>query len=262
MLSRAIGLSLVLPLSGCFLWRTPELPKPTVTVAPAVVAGNPDSATRADIYADKSDASESKAAAAVLAASRANKDNPGGTPKEAVSLELGVASSFLSKPTEADRLEAENRVSKVLAGERLEEAYRKAANEADRLQRERDAAWESYEREKGVASAALAAVKVAEAERRNYLLALFGAGLFALGVVLAALGSLIPGGRKVGAIVAAGGAAAVLVTLVVSADWFIWVVAPPLGLLGLAVAFAGWRFVLSKFSSSPKCKSEKRKPSR
>lgn len=261
MLARALVLSLALSLPGCFLWRSaPDLPDiPEAPVVPSLKPGDADKVTRADIYADKSDASESKAAAAVAAANRANKDNPEGRPREAVAGELGVAAAYLSKPTEADRLEAEGRVSRALAGERLEADYRRAAAEADRLQRERDEAWNSYEREKATAAAALEAVKVAEAERRNYMLALLGAGLFAVGVVLAALGSLIPGGRKVGATVAAGGLAAVLVTLVVSAEWFVWIVAPPLVLLGLALAFAGWRVVLSKFSPSKCERTESRK---
>lgn len=236
----------------------PELPGlPPVSVPKS---RNADAPTRADIYADKSDESESKAAAAVAAAAKVNSTSPHDPTRKVVEAELGVASAFLSKPTETDRREAEARATKALAGSPNAEAYRRAVENGDRLQRERDSAWNAYEREKATAAAALDALRIAEAERRNFLLSAIGAGLFALGVVVFALGSLIPGGRKVGASLAAGGIVAVAVTLTVSSDWFVYIIAPPLLALGAAVSFAGWRFVLARFRKPTECQADERNP--
>lgn len=244
-------LALALALPGCFSFKpkVPDLPPPVAVPS----AGNPDKPTRADFYADKSDESESKAAAAVLAAKGINSTAPESPARSVVDAELGVASAFLAKPSETDRLEAESRAAKSLASGPSPETYRRLAALGDKLQRERDEAWSAYEREKATAAAALEAVKVAEAERRNFLFAALGAGLFALGVVLFALGQIVPGGRKVGASVAAGGLLAVLVTLTVSSDWFVYIVSPPLVALGAAVAFAGWKFTLSRFRKEEQC---------
>lgn len=250
-LAGLVALVAALASSGCFCFE-PEVPElPSLPVAPK--AGDPDRPTRADIYADKSDESESKAAAAVLAASRVNSAGPETPTRKVVEAELGVASAFLAKPTESDRLEAEGRARSALAGSPVAEAYRVALEKGDRMQRERDEAWSAYEREKATAAAALDGLRVAEAERRNFLFAALGAGLFALGVVVFALGSLVPGGRKVGASLAAGGLVAVTVTLTVSSDWFLYIVGPPLFALGAAVAFAGWKFTLARFRKEDEC---------
>jgi hypothetical protein len=248
---RYLLLVLSLSLPGCFSFKpkVPNLPPPVV--APS--AENPDKPTRADFYADKSDESESKAAAAVLAAKGINSTSPESPARSVVDAELGVATAFLAKPSETDRLDAESRASKSLASGPSPETYRRLSALGDKLQKERDDAWSAYEREKATAAAALEAVKVAEAERRNFLFAALGAGLFALGVIVFALGQIIPGGRKVGGSLAAGGLLAVLVTLTVSSEWFAYIVGPPLVALGAAVAFAGWRFTLSKFGKGEKC---------
>lgn len=238
-----IATAVALVLSGCFSPKIPEIAKP-VPDAPVPVAKNPDAPTRADAYADASDRAESKAAAAVQAAGKANDRNPDGKAKEAVSSELKIAGAFLSPPSEADRREADSRVGKALQGNLNPKEIERLVGEASRLQNEREKAWEAYEREKGIASAALESARVANEERTKFLLALIGAGLVIVGVVLAAFGSILPAGRSIGGVVAIGGFGLIAMTFIVGSTYFVPVA---LGLAALAIVpfiVVAWNFAL------------------
>lgn len=238
-----IGAAIALVLSGCFSSKIPEITKP-VPDAPVPVAKNPDAPTKADAYADASDRAESKAAAAVQAAGKANDKNPDGKAKEAVASELKVAGAFLSPPTEVDRREADSRVGKALQGDLNPKEIERLIGEASRLQGEREKAWEAYEREKGRASAAIEAARVANEERTKFLLALIGAGLVVVGVILAALASFLPFGRSIGVIVAVGGFALIATTFVIGSTYFVPVA---LGLAAISVVpfvLVAWNFAL------------------
>lgn len=238
-----IATAVALVLSGCFSPKIPEIAKP-VPDAPVPVAKNPDAPTRADAYADASDRAESKAAAAVQAAGKANDKNPDGKAKSAVASELKVAGAFLSPPTEADRREADSRVGRALQGDLNPKEIERLVGEASRLQNEREKAWEAYEREKGRASAAIEAARVANEERTKFLLALIGAGLVVVGVVLAALSSFLPFGRSIGGVVAVGGFALIATTFIIGSTYFVPVA---LGLAAIAIVpfvLVAWNFAL------------------
>ncbi|MCM2276101.1 MAG: hypothetical protein NDI75_15035 [Candidatus Didemnitutus sp.] len=202
----AFALCVMFSLAGC---KSTPAPPPASDVASA---GRLSEATHEQ---------QSKAAAAVQAASTANEQNPDGNPKEAVRGELSVASANLPEPSDKDRVDALARANLALSG-KLSDAEAKWAAARDeaaalrsriaeleqQVKREREEAARELQRQ--LQAARDEAQREAEARERLVLtLIFFGTGALLLvgGVACGVLSAQIPmlGPRAATAIGAAGG---------------------------------------------------------
>ena len=227
-----LGLALCLSLTGC-----PSIPD-EVTLPPS------DKATPVDAYADAGDVVMGKAAASVAVAKEANQSGKPGV----VDAELGVAATLLPRPSPADLAQAKARADKADP-----KAYAKAAEEADRLQRELDTLWAKVEHEKAKAILALDAkqqeLDAARAAQRDLMWTGAGLLLIVLGVASIAWGSAMGISKfEAGLIMLCGFAVGSLPWLLES-DLSAWVLAPAAGLVALRGVV--WVWSLGKRKTLP-----------
>lgn len=208
------------------------------------------------------DAAQSKAAAAVAAATLANEQNPAGNAQAATAGELSVASANLPVAKPEDAKESIERVQKALKGD-LESAraeWAKARGEAVTLQAElakaesdakleRAASAEAFTRRQRELQDQIDGEKAkAERAQRRLLNIIFhggGASLVLLGIGCFTFLSAVPfAGPRVGvAFIVAGAAsiaAGVVANYALSNPWIVWlsVGVGLLALVGVAIGYA------------------------
>jgi hypothetical protein len=231
---------LILLLSGCSLFRP----------APIVITPQQGSAA---VRAEALDtAAQSRAAAAVSAAARANEANPAGAPRESTAGELGTAAANLPQPSPADLAAALSRVEAGLRGD-LDSARRQwasAQGDAAGLRLQIVAAAAAAERERLASSASLEKLKAdfatqltaerrrAEADQQRLLGWIFyggGAVLVLLGIgCLTVFASLPIVGPRVAASLIAAGFASIACGRAVA-----WMLAHPWAIVaGIAIPLA------------------------
>lgn len=226
---RLSALALVLALSGCswFSWGKKDAP----TVAPEA-AGK---VTPVDAYADAGDLVMSKAAAAVQVA---RDSNAAGEPAK-VESELGIAGTYLPRPTAADLNEA-----KARAAQADPKAYAAALARADALSRSLDDLWAKVEAEKEKARQELAAKELelvqARKDKAATLFTLFGAAASAVGLALFIWGSKIGASKAEAGVVILAGAAAASLPWVAEAESAPWILGGLAVLLGLRLVAWAW----------------------
>lgn len=216
---------LCLLLTGCASWFEDATPEIT------------DGGTRVvDAYADKGDLVMSRAAASIEVARDANK---AGSPK-VVEAELGVAATYLPKPSVLDLSYAKARAAKADP-----DAYAKAQAVADAHQHELDNLWGKVEQEKQKAKAALDAKQMeldaAIVKQRELFWAAVGAAIVAAGIAGMVWGAAI-GVTKIEAVAVIGtGLLSASFPAVLESDKATWVLIPVASAVGLRFILWIWQ---------------------